>query len=173
MSTDLNKIIEALLFLENRPININFIAKVTGRSKEDVRKSIEELKTGFADSGSALTIASNDTGDYHLTISTELYDSIDQYYKIQKKVRLSTPALEPLAIIAYKQPITKVEVERIRGVQVGHILKVLLEHEIIRIAGRKDAPGKPLLYRTSDKFLKFFGLLSLKDLPPITEFEKK
>ena len=173
MSTDLNKTIEALLFLENRPVNIKYLTKITGHSREAVQKSIEELKKGLSSSGSALVIGSNDNGDYHLTISEELYDSIDQYYKVQKKVRLSTPALETLAIIAYKQPITKVEIERIRGVQVGHILKVLLEHEIIRIEGRKDAPGKPLLYKTSDKFLKFFGLMSLKDLPPITEFEKR
>ena len=138
-----------------------------------MQKSLDDLKEGLARAGSALAIESNDSGDYHLTVSQELYESLDRYYKIQKKVRLSTQALETLAIIAYKQPITKVEIERIRGVQVGHILKVLLEHEIIRISGRKDAPGKPLLYRTTDKFLKYFGLLSLKDLPPITEFEKR
>ena len=91
---------------------------------------------------------------------------------MQKKVRLSSQALETLAIVAYKQPITKSEIERIRGVQVGYILKVLLEHKIIKITGKKDAPGRPLLYGTTDKFLKYFGLLSIKDLPPISEFER-
>lgn len=173
MSSDLKKNIEALLFLENRPVNIKYIERVTGYSREAIKSSIEELSEGLGRSGSALVIESNNSGDYHLTISQELYHSLAGYYKIHKKVRLSTRALETLAIIAYKQPVTKVEIERIRGVQVGYILKVLLEHEIIRIAGRKQAPGKPLLYRTTDKFLKYFGLLSLKDLPPITEFEKR
>lgn len=173
MSSDLKKNIEALLFLENRPVNIKYIEKVTGYSREAIKSSIEELSERLGSSGSALVIESNKSGDYHLTISQEFYHSLAGYYKIHKKVRLSTQALETLAIIAYKQPVTKVEIERIRGVQVGYILKVLLEHEIIRIAGRKQAPGKPLLYRTTDKFLKYFGLLSLKDLPPITEFEKR
>ena len=77
MSAELNRIIEALLFLENRPINIKYITKITGHSREAVQSSIEELKKGLDSSGSALVIESNDSGDYHLTISGELYDSID------------------------------------------------------------------------------------------------
>jgi segregation and condensation protein B len=173
LSTDPKKIIEALLFLENRPVNIKYIAKVTGYGRDVIQGGIKELSAELERIGSCLVIEANNSGDYHLTISRKLYDSLAQYYKIQKKVRLSTQALETLAIIAYKQPVTRVEIERIRGVQVGHLLKLLLEQEIIRLAGRKQAPGKPLLYRTTDKFLKYFGLLSLKDLPPITEFEKR
>lgn len=173
MNPDLIKNVEAILFLENRPVNEKYLVKLTGANREDLRNAIQEIKKRFADMGSAMVIDSNDSGDHHLTISQELYESLSGYYKTQKKMRLSTQALETLAIIAYRQPVTKVEIERIRGVQVGHILKSLLEQEVIRIAGRKDAPGKPILYRTTDKFLTFFGLLSLKDLPPITEFEKQ
>jgi segregation and condensation protein B len=173
LSPDLIKNIEALLFLENRPVNETYLAKLTGAKKEDLRHAIRMIKQRLAETGSAMVIESNERGDHHLTVSQELYDSLSDYYKSQKKMRLSTQALETLAIIAYRQPITKVEIERIRGVQVGHILKSLLEQEIIRIVGRKDAPGKPILYRTTDKFLTFFGLLSLKDLPPITEFERQ
>jgi segregation and condensation protein B len=80
--------------------------------------------------------------------------------------------METLAIIAYKQPITKAEIERIRGVGVGHTLRLLLEYELIKTGGRKDVPGKPVLYTTTDKFLQFFGLLSLKDLPSLSEYEE-
>jgi segregation and condensation protein B len=166
------KLIEALLFLENRPVNIKYIAKVTNSDNEVVQKSIIDLKNRLNESGSSLIIEENERGDFHLTISPHLYDHLADYYNVQKKVRLSTQALETLAIVAYKQPITKSEIERIRGVQVGYILKVLLEHGIIRITGKKDTPGRPLLYGTTDKFLKYFGLLSIKDLPPISEFER-
>ena len=165
-------LIEALLFLENRPVNIKYITKVTKTSREVVKESIADLKNWFNESGSSLVIEENDRGDFHLTISPKLYDHLAQYYNVQKKVRLSSQALETLAIVAYKQPITRSEIERIRGVQVGYILRVLLEHKIIKITGKKDAPGRPLLYGTTDKFLKYFGLLSIKDLPPISEFER-
>ena len=87
-------------------------------------------------------------------------------------MRLSNQALETLAIIAYKQPITRIEIEKIRGVQVSHIMRILLEYKFIKFVGKKNVPGRPLLYGTTDNFLKYFGLLSLKDLPPISEFEK-
>ena len=165
-------LIEALLFLENRPVNIKYITKVTKTNREVVNESIADLKNRFNESGSSLVIEENDRGDFHLTISPNLYDHLAEYYNVQKKVRLSSQALETLAIVAYKQPITRSEIERIRGVQVDYILKVLLEHKIIKITGKKDAPGKPLLYGTTGKFLNYFGLLSIKDLPPISEFER-
>ena len=165
-------LIEALLFLENRPVNIKYIAKVTKIKKEVVQQSITDIKTRLQESGSSLVIVENERGDFHLTISPHLYDHLAEFYNVQTKVRLSSQALETLAIIAYKQPITKSEIERIRGVQVGYILKVLLEHGIIKIIGKKDTPGRPLLYGTTDKFLNYFGLLSIKDLPPISEFER-
>ena len=147
-NSDTIQFIEALLFLENRPVNIKYISK------------------------SSLVITENDNGDYHLTISPLQYNKLFKYYDTRKKSRLSTQALETLAIIAYKQPITRVEIESIRGVQVSHIIKVLLENKLIRFMGKKDAPGRPMLYGTTDNFLKYFGLLNIKDLPPISEFEK-
>jgi segregation and condensation protein B len=166
------RLIEALLFLENRPVNIKHIAKVTKCSRESVQDSILKLKNMLKESGSSLIIEENDRGDFHLTISPDLYNQLAEYYNVQKRVRLSSQALETLAIVAYKQPITRSEIERIRGVQVGYILKVLLEQRIIKIIGKKNAPGRPLLYGTTDEFLKYFGLLSIKDLPPISEFER-
>jgi segregation and condensation protein B len=165
-------LIEALLFLENRPVNVAYISKITGKPKEAIRKSIDQLTKKLRDMDSALIITKNERGDYHLTIAPSLYDQLGTYYDTRKKMRLSVQALETLAIIAYKQPITRIDIEKIRGVQVGHILRVLLEYKLIHITGKKDSPGRPVLYGTTENFLKSFGLLSIKDLPPISEFER-
>ena len=170
--SDTIQFIEALLFLENRPVNIKYISKLSGHSADDIKHSIKLLQNKLNSIESSLIITENDTGDYHLTISPFQYNNLFKYYDTRKKTRLSTQALETLAIIAYKQPITRVEIESIRGVQVSHILKVLLENKLVRFTGKKDAPGKPMLYGTTDNFLKYFGLLNIKDLPPISEFEK-
>ena len=170
--TDIIQLIEALLFLENRPVNIKYISKLTGTNKEEIQISIAELKKRYHKEGSSLVISQNANDDFHLTISPSLYDQLGKYYDSRRKMRLSNQALETLAIIAYKQPITRIEIEKIRGVQVGHIMRILLEHKFIKFVGKKNVVGRPLLYGTTDKFLKYFGLLSLKDLPPINEFEK-
>ena len=169
---DTTQLIEALLFLENRPVNIQYISKITGKNKEEIKESIAVLDKKFQETGSSLIISENESDDYHMTISPSLYDHLGKYYDSRRKIRLSTQALETLAIIAYKQPITRMEIEKIRGVRVSHIIRILLEHKLIQFLGKKDVPGKPLLYGTTDNFLKYFGLLSLKDLPPISEFEK-
>ena len=114
----------------------------------------------------------NENGDYQLTINTELYEKLGKRYDTRKKLSLSPQALETLAIVAYKQPITRVEIEKIRGVGVEHVLRVLLDYELIRITGKKEVPGRPVLYGTTKNFLKFFGILSLRDLPSISEFER-
>lgn len=164
-------LVEALLFLENRPVNIGYISKVIGKNKIIIRNSIAELGKKLKESGSSLEIIENGRDDFHLTISPTYYQYLGNYYDVRKKFHLSKQSLETLAIVAYRQPVTKVEIEKIRGVQVGHTMKVLLEQGLIRIVGRKNTPGKPVLYSTTDKFLKCFGLLSLNDLPPIDEFD--
>jgi len=170
--SDRIQFIEALLFLENRPVNIKFISKLSGQSEEDIKNSITLLQNRLSSIESSLIITENGKGDYHLTISPLQYNKLFKYYDTRKKTRLSTQALETLAIIAYKQPITRVEIESIRGVQVAHIIKVLFENKLVRFMGKKDSPGKPMLYGTTANFLKYFGLLNIKDLPPISEFEK-
>lgn len=167
-----SQLIEALLFLENRPVNISYITKVLGITKDTVYESVEELNVRFGKFGSSLIITKNSSGDFHLSINSTLYTHLGKHYDIRKKMHLSPQALETLAIIAYKQPVTRVEIEKIRGVQINHILRVLLDYGHIKIVGKKDVLGRPVLYGTTDKFLKYFGLLSIKDLPPITEFEK-
>lgn len=167
-----SNLVEALLFLENRPVNIRYLEKLIGRKKEEIKKSIHELEQKYRQMGSSLCITENDQFDYQLSVRKSLFSLLGKYYDSRQKVRLSNAALETLAIIAYRQPITRSEIEKIRGVQAGHILKFLLEQKLVQFAGKKDAPGKPILYKTTDHFLNYFGLLSLKDLPPISDFEK-
>jgi segregation and condensation protein B len=167
----LSQLVEAVLFLENKPVNVKRLAHMMERDTAAVAKAVEELNGRLREGGSALHIVRNDAGDYNLSVHPDLYDALSRYYDARKKIKLSTQALETLAIIAYRQPITKAEIERIRGVRVGHVIRILLDLELVRLRGRKDVPGKPILYGTTDKFLKFFGLLSLKDLPELSEFE--
>lgn len=166
------QLVEAVLFLENGPVNIKYLVQITGENRETIRIALDRIGERLENSQSSLTIVENEKGDYQLTIVPELYELLGKRYDGRKKLRLSPQALETLAIIAYKQPITRVEIEKIRGVGVDHVLRLLLEHEMIRICGRKDVPGKPSLYATTKNFLTFFGLLSLKDLPSIEEFER-
>jgi len=166
------QLIEALLFLENRPLNIKYMEKILGKGRDEIREHITLIAERYKNSGSAIVITENENSDYLMSVNSKLYEYLGKHYDSRKKMRLSSQALETLAIIAYKQPITRVEIERLRGVQVGYIIRILLEHKLVKIAGRKDVPGRPVLYGTTDTFLKYFGLLSLKDLPPISEFEK-
>jgi segregation and condensation protein B len=166
-------LIEAILYLENRPVNLQYLVKLTGKSADEIRQSIDDLTKKYRGTRSSLTIAENASGDYHLTISQDLYEQLSQYYDARKKMRLSNQALETLAIVAYRQPITRPEIERIRGVTAGHILKMLTDYKLVKFVGKKNTVGKPLLYGTTDFFLRSFGLLSLKDLPPISEFERE
>ncbi|KPJ83158.1 MAG: hypothetical protein AMS17_17940 [Spirochaetes bacterium DG_61] len=166
------QLVEALLFLENGPVNIKYLSQVTGEKREFVKEAVALIGERLRRCESSLTVIENEKGDYQLAVIPELYEILGKRYDTRKKLSLSPQALETLAIIAYKQPITRTEIEKIRGVGVGHILRLLLEHEMIRICGKKDVPGKPALYATTKNFLKFFGLLSLRDLPSLSEFER-
>jgi segregation and condensation protein B len=166
-------LVEAVLYLENRPVNLTYLVKLTGKTADEIKRSVSDLNQKYRETNSSLTIIENATGDYHLTISQSLYDQLSQFYDARKKMRLSNQAIETLAIVAYRQPITRSEIERVRGVKVGHIMKMLVDYKLVKFVGKKDAVGKPLLYGTTDFFLRSFGLLSLKDLPPISEFERE
>jgi segregation and condensation protein B len=166
------QLIEALLFLENGPVNLKHLTRTTGLDRESVRLALSQVSDRLRNSDSALMLIENDKGDYQLNVKPDLYEKLGEHYDKRRKLNLSPQALETLAIIAYKQPITRPEIERIRGVAVGHVLRLLVEHELIRISGRKEVAGRPALYATTKKFLNFFGLLSLRDLPPIDEFER-
>jgi len=171
-------VIEALIFSSDEPILESEIIKAiqaidgdeTEISQEDVQKAVEELNSFYAANNSAVHIVKIANGFLHATKPE--YAKYVGYLSTEKsKRRLSQAALETLSIIAYKQPITKPELESIRGVNSDYMLTALLEKQLISITGRAETIGRPLLYKTTDEFLKYFGLKDLSDLPKPREIE--
>src|SRR3989304_4520220 len=171
-------VIEALIFSSDEPIPESEIIKAiqaidgdeTEIYQEDVQKAVEELNSFYAANNSAVHIVKIANGFLHATKPE--YAKYVGYLSTEKsKRRLSQAALETLSIIAYKQPITKPELESIRGVNSDYMLTALLEKQLISITGRAETIGSPLLYKTTDEFLKYFGLKVLRDLPKPREIE--
>jgi len=174
VSFDLNLIlakatIEALIFASSEPITSKTIAEIIAIDEHTVRQIIADLIEDYRKSKRGIQIIEAGNG-YQYGTHPECAVYIEKLQKIPRNVGLSQAAIETLAIIAYKQPITKAEIESLRGVSVESPLGTLLEKNLIEEAGRKDAPGRPILYRTSKKFLRYFGLNSLEDLPRIPEW---
>ncbi len=174
MSSDLNLIlakatIEALIFASSEPITSKTVAEIIGIDEHTVKQIISDLIEDYRRSKRGIQIIEAGNG-YQFATHPECAVYIEKLQKIPRNVGLSQAAVETLAIIAYKQPITKAEIESLRGVSVESPLGTLLEKNLIEEAGRKDAPGRPILYRTTTKFLRYFGLNSLEDLPRIPEW---
>lgn len=164
------KIVEALLFASDRPLFLDEIKDVLEESNpQQVKDLILELKTEYQNSQRAFQIAEIAQG-FQLSTDPAYAPWLKKLYKIHHKERLTTPSLETLAIVAYKQPITRSEIELIRGVNVDGVINTLLERNLVRIAGRKDVIGRPFVYGTTRDFLEYFGLSSLDDLPQLEEF---
>jgi len=160
-------IIEALLFVSDRPLSLDEINTVLETDKAVIVSSISELKEEYQNNHSfgIREVA----GGYQLVTDSEYSPWLRKLFQGGRKERLSKAALETVAIAAYKQPVTKPEVAQIRGVDVDGVMKKLLEKGLVRVAGRKKVVGRPLLYATTKKFLEYFGLNSLKELPPLDE----
>jgi segregation and condensation protein B len=164
-------IIEALLFTSSEPLSVGFISEVIGvKGESEVERILEDLKREYDARGGAIRIAKV-AGGFVMCTHPRFAPWIRAMKGIRKEVRLSPAALETLAIIAYKQPITKAEIEVIRGVKSDSPLEYLMEKGLVRVVGRKEVPGRPYLYGTTQKFLSMFGLSSLRDLPRIEEVE--
>ena len=163
-------IIEAILFYEGDVIKPEYIMKTTGLTKEKITEIMTNLKNEYENNIHGLQIVELADG-YSFQIKKEIYPEIKELYKLKPQNKLSKMNLTVLSIIAYKQPITKQEIEEIRGVSCDSSIKRLLEFNYIQIIGRKDVVGKPLLYGTTDEFLKHFNLKSIKDLPQINELK--
>jgi len=163
-------VVEALLFVSEKPVTIEemkeAIGDVDGRA---LRQAIDELKAKYESEKRGMVIMEI-AGGYQMLSSSEYANAIRTFYRTQKKEKLSKPALESLAIIAYKQPVTRLEVELIRGVNSDGVVNHLLEKSLIKITGRKDVPGRPFEYGTTKEFLEYFGLSTLSDLPKLEEF---
>ncbi len=165
-------VIEALLFASEKPLYIDQIKNVLDNlDTASIRKIIEEMSLEYETENRGMRILEV-AGGFRMFTSVGLAPFLKKFYKQRKTERLSKPALETLAIIAYKQPLTRSEIETLRNVNVDGVMKSLEEKTLIRITGRKDAPGRPLVYGTTRQFLEYFGLKSLDDLPKMEDFHK-
>ena len=173
---NLNQYIESLIFASNKPISLKDIKQTlisyfdSEISKKDILESLDQLLNKYRDSDSAFEIV-DIAGGYQFMTKGAFHPIVSQYLRLESKKKLSRAALETLAIISYKQPVTKSEMEGIRGVNCDYSVQKLLDMELVQIAGREEGPGRPLLYSTTEKFMDHFGLSKLTDLPQLKEFE--
>ncbi|UCC43481.1 MAG: SMC-Scp complex subunit ScpB [Candidatus Zixiibacteriota bacterium] len=164
--------IEAMILASPEPIPARRISKVVGEaSPSRVASAVTELNNRYAETGSSFRIREI-SGGYQHYILPEYVDFVQELLSRRRRLRLTRAALETIAIVAYRQPVTKSEIEHVRGVATDSVVQNLLEKGMIRITGRARTVGRPLQYGTSDEFLKFFGLNSLGDLPKMTEIEE-
>jgi len=164
-------IIEAILFLESDPVTVEHIVRVSGLSRDVIREVLTQLEEHYKSSEHGFSLS--EMGDGFLLIPKEdLWDSLKEYYGKKNDEKLSRAAMETLSIIAYSQPLTKAEIENIRGVSSDGMIRLLAKKNLIREVGKKDVPGKPIQYGTSKEFLKMFRLKSIADLPKLDDVEQ-
>ncbi|OHB93636.1 MAG: SMC-Scp complex subunit ScpB [Planctomycetes bacterium RIFCSPHIGHO2_12_42_15] len=164
-------IIESLIFAAEEPITLRKLVDIIGDiDSAQVLEAITQLKNDYETQGRSFQIEEI-AGGYQLFTKPEYYEWIVKLRKKSGETKLSQASLETLAIIAYKQPILRADVESIRGVQSGQIIRLLMEKDLVKVLGRDEALGHPLLYGTTKRFLEYFGLIDLKDLPKIEELE--
>lgn len=165
-------LVEAVLFLESEPLNEKALASVTQLAVEVVQKCLVLLKEKYGQENSGVELAQIG-GGWVLTPKKDLWNTLKERYGNKNGGKLSRSAIETLSIIAYSQPITRAEIEAIRGVAADNMIRLLVERNLIKEVGRKDVPGKPVQYGTTKEFLKFFRLNSIADLPKLDEEESE
>jgi segregation and condensation protein B len=170
--TQLKAIIEAAIYITDEPLTPSQIASALGQPPERVNRLLDDLASEYARPGRGLSIREI-AGGYKMATKPEHHEAIRAFVKnLKPPLKLSLAALETLAVIAYKQPVTAPEIMEIRGVQGLGVLKTLLDRKLIAAAGRKQVVGKPILYKTTKEFLVQFGLKDLSELPTLKEFEE-
>ena len=168
---DIKNIIESLLFVADEPLSIDRFKNIIGQAEtKEIRQALEELGADYETRQGGFYL-NQVAGGYQIRTRSEYMQWIKRLLQ-PKPLRLSKAALETLAIIAYKQPVIRSDVEHIRGVDCGGVLRVLLERKFIRVLGRREIPGRPLIYATTKRFLEVFDLKNLKDLPTPKEIEE-
>ncbi|MDC0206754.1 SMC-Scp complex subunit ScpB [Nitrospinae bacterium] len=168
---ELKSIIENILLAADQPVHVGELEKIflNTAEKKDLQLILEELKEEYQSRNlQILEVADG----YQLCTRHEFNDWIRKFLKLDRSSRLSQPGLDTLSIIAYKQPLTRQEVDDIRGVDSSGVIKTLLEKKVIGPAGRKKVPGRPIMYRTTQKFLEYFGLKDLNDLPTLEDLKE-
>ena len=158
--------VEAILFAMGESVSLSKIASAIGKDETEAKRLLEELKKQYQKKERGIQLIELEDS-YQLCTKPELYDYLIQVAKQPKKHVLTDVLLETLAIVAYKQPVTKIEIEKIRGVKSDHAVNKLVEYDLVCEVGRLDAPGKPLLFGTTEEFLRRFGVQSVEELPSI------
>lgn len=172
MRTRLKDVIESLVFVSLEPLNLEKIKSIcTEFSNTEIEQAIQELVESYASNDRGIQIIQA-AGGYLFSTKSEYDQWIRRLLSLEQKSKLSHAALETLATVAYHQPVTLAEISALRGVDASHSLKSLLQKNLVKITGRKKSPGRPLIYRTTDKFLTYFGLNNIKDLPSEEEILK-
>lgn len=159
-------VLEALIFVSGDPIPAKRLCDVLEKTPDEIKEGIEALSKQYEESNSGIQVMEV-AGGYQLRTKPAFSVFVNRFLERKKRISLSSPALETLAIIAYKQPITRAEIEVIRGVGADGVLKSLLDKRLIKVTGVKEVPGRPNVYGTTKHFLEYFGIASLKDLPAI------
>jgi segregation and condensation protein B len=169
----LDQIVLALLFASEEPLSARKLANIVEDdvSTDDINTAVNRL-TGFLLENTPCIRVERVAGGFQLATNTDFAEYVSRLYSGRRKQRLSKAALETLAIIAYKQPITRIEMESIRGVNCGGVITTLMERSLIRITGKAKVLGAPFLYATTQEFLEYLGLNSLKDLPSMEDLEE-
>ena len=172
MTTRPKDVIESLIFVSLEPLNLEKIKSIcTEFSNSEIEDAIQELMESYASNERGIKIIQA-AGGYLFSTKSEYNQWIRRLLSLDQKSKLSHAALETLAAVAYHQPITLAEISALRGVDATYSLKTLLQKKLVKITGRKKSPGRPLIYRTTDKFLAYFGLNNIKDLPSEEEILK-
>lgn len=164
--SDLEAVIEAILFTMGEAVELERIAAATEQDEDTCRHVIRNMMDRYAGDDRGIQIIELD-GAFQMCTKASMYEYLVRIAHVPKKHVLTDVLLETLSIIAYKQPITKLEIEKIRGVKCDHAVNRLVEYDLVKELGRLDAPGRPLLFGTTEEFLRHFGLQSLEDLPII------
>lgn len=160
--------IEAILFTVGEAVEVDRIASVIGQDLETTRRIIHSMMDSYATEERGIQIIELE-GSFQLCTKPSMYESLIKITHIPKKHVLTDVLLETLSIVAYKQPITRIEIEAIRGVKCDHAVNKLVEYNLVCEVGRLDAPGKPILFGTTEDFLRSFGIESIEDLPVINQ----
>jgi len=166
---ELRAALEAILFVSNEPVTLDALAEALSEKPAAVEKELREIKSTLEANIGGFTLEQT-AGGWRLATRPEHEGVLKKYFARKGESRLSLAALETLAIVAYRQPVTAPEISDIRGVNSTAVLRTLLERRLVRVAGRKNVVGAPFLYRTSREFLIHFGLNDIRDLPRLEEF---
>jgi segregation and condensation protein B len=170
-NTELKKVVETLLFITDQPIPLARICEITEeKDSEKISGIIAELRREYDEQGRGMQVIEIAEG-FQMATRQDSAPFIRKLYADKMAMRLSAAALETLSIISYKQPLTRAEIEEIRGVEVIAALESLLDKRLVKVVGRKETVGRPLLYGTTPDFLRHFGLRSIEDLPPLDSFK--